>query len=112
MVLSKAERSKINKANRARGYRVERLDVLYHKERGIFAFRFPQKHQRKDFATWDIIVCKATGTEIHQVKDRKDLMGKLEKENHIRTVTFWGMIPVLCWRVPFKGLRFEILEID
>jgi Holliday junction resolvase len=112
VLLTKEERSKINKANRARGYRVERNDVIYHKERGIFAFRFPQKHQRKDFSTWDIIVCKSTGTEIHQCKDRKDLMGKLEKENHIRTVTYWGMIPVLCYRVPFRGLFWEVLTLD
>ena len=111
MTLTKAERSKINKANRARGYRVERLDVLYHKKLGMFAFRFPQKHQRNDFATWDVIVVKKTGTEIHQVKDRKDLMGKLEKENHVRTVTFWGMKPVLCYRVPYKGLKFEELTL-
>ena len=110
MVLTREQRSKINKANRARGLRDERLDVEYHRKRGIYAFKFPQYNQVGDFATWDVIVCKATGTEIHQVKDRKDLLGELEKGNHIRTVTYWGMIPVLCYRVPYKGLRFEGLR--
>ena len=108
-MLTKEQRSKINKANRARGYRNERNDVLFHREKRIFAFRIPTKQQRGDLATWDVIVCKPTGTEVHQVKDRKELMTKLEKENHIRTVTYYGLTPVLCYRVPFKGLKFETL---
>ena len=109
MVLTKEQRSKIAKQNRSKGYRVERNDVLFHRKNRIFAFRIPTKQQRGDLATWDVIVCKPKGTEIHQCKSRKGLMTKLEKENHIRTVRYYGLIPVHCWNVPYKGLRFEVL---
>jgi Holliday junction resolvase len=111
LVLTKAQRSKIAKQNRAKGYRVERNDVLLHRQKGIFAFRIPTKQQRGDLATWDVIVCLRDGPdEVHQCKSRSGLMLKLERENHIRTVTYYGLIPVHCYNEKYKGLKFEVLK--
>lgn len=110
-MLSKKERSKIAKQNRAKGYRVERNDVLYHRQRGVFAFRIPTKQQRGDLATWDVIVCfPDQADEVHQCKSRLGLMTKIEKENHIRTVRYYGLIPVHCYNEKYKGLKFEVLS--
>ena len=108
-MLTREQRAKINKANRAKGYRIERNDVLLHRKNKIFAFRIPTKQQRGDLATWDVVVCKPTGTEVHQCKSDKRLLTQLEKENHIRTVSYYGLIPVLCYNILYKGLRFEVL---
>lgn len=104
-MLTREERSKINKSNRRRGYNVERDDVLFHRKNKIFAFRIQSRQQRGDLATWDVVVCKKEGVEVHQCKYHKKLLKPLERENHIRTVTYYGLIPVLCWRD--YGLKWE-----
>ena len=111
-MLTKEQRSKINKRNRAKGYAVEREDFNYWRKRGIFAFRIPSRQQRGELSTFDVIVCKPTGTECHQCKARKDLLKQIENDNHVRICNYYKMIPVLCYKIPYKGLRWEVMKLS
>jgi hypothetical protein len=107
LILSHEERSRIAKQNRDKGYRVEYDDYRKWRDQNIFALKIPHRLQKGDWSTFDVVVCKPTGTEMHQCKYRYDLLSKLERENHIRMCAVFGLIPVLCWRD--RGLKYEIL---
>ena len=104
MVLTKKQRSKIAKQNRAKGYRVEYDNVWYHRNQNIFAFRIPSRQQKGELSTLDVVVC-TNPVQFHQCKYRHDLMKKEEVERHKSLCKKYDVLPILCWRD--RGLKFE-----
>jgi len=109
MVLSRKERAKINKANRAKGYRVERESVLKLREKGCWVKRLWQKEQRGemspvDYIYWDPIR-KVFG--FGQAKYTKNLLTQLEIELLRFLSQKYGLEIMFSWRD--YGIKFEVL---
>ena len=91
---------------RAKGYRVERDDVLLHRNKFIFAFRIPSKQQVGELRCLDVVVCTSP-VQFHQCKYQKKYFHREEKERSKELANKYNAVPVLCHRD--RGLKFELV---
>jgi len=110
-VLTKAERSAINKKNRADGYRAEYDAVVYLRNHGCWAKRLKQKEQRKEMSCvdgyyWDPFR-QVFG--FLQAKVRKELLHHPERELIIALCKKYRCEGMFFWRDYGHGMKFEFL---
>jgi hypothetical protein len=113
LTLSKKERSKINKANRAKGYRVEYDSVLWLRDLGCWVKRLRSRDQKGEMSPidgyyWDPFR-KVFG--FFQSKYRYDLLKQEEKLRIIEVCKKYKCEGLFFWRA--NGIHVEILiEFD
>ena len=110
MVLSRKERSKINKANRAKGYRVEYDSVIYLREKlRCWARRLPSRAQKGEMSCidgyyWDPFR-RVFG--FFQSKYRYDLLAPPERSMIITICDRYRCEGIYFWRD--NGIKMEII---
>ena len=110
MTLSKKERSKINKSNRAKGYRVEYDSIVALRKRGYWVRRMPSKQQRNemspvDYFYWD------PNTQIFgfgQAKYHKKLLTQVERDKLSELNKKYRCEIMFSWRD--NGIKFQCLN--
>ena len=109
MVLSRKERSKINKANRAKGYRVEYDTVQLFKSLGWWAKRLPSREQKGKWSPVDGFFWNPDKRMFgyFQSKVRKALLTTSEIQNLCLLAQEYKCDIIFSWRD--WGIKWEYL---
>ena len=110
MVLTKAERSKINKRNRKMGYRAEYDSVILLRSLGYWVMRLRSRQQRGEMSPvdgyyWDPVK-QVFG--FFTTKVRKNLITKKEIDSLKLLGKKWRCEILFMWRE--RGIKYEVLQ--
>jgi hypothetical protein len=110
LVLTKAERSKINKNNRKTGYRAEYDSVVLLRNCGCWAKRLKSREQKGEMSPVDGYYWNPTSRKFgfFTTKVRKNLITESEIESLIFLSKKYRCEILFFWRD--KGMKFDIIQ--